>query len=104
MPKYLDSSAVEIITPRSSFFSSLKIPSITSPLSLPSLSSSWSRFAWATEGEETSPSMETAISRWFSGLIYEISTAGIKPICFVSTLSRSSGTRELSRIYRMTFL
>ena len=24
--------------------------------------------------------MDTAISRWFSGLIYEISTAGIKPM------------------------
>ena len=39
-----------------------KIPSMTSPLSLPSLSSSRSRLAWASEGEACSPSMETAIS------------------------------------------
>ena len=62
LPKYFSSSAVEIITPRSSFFCSDKIPSMTSPLSLPSLSSSRSRLAWASEGEACSPSMETAIS------------------------------------------
>ena len=36
LPKYFSSSAVEIITPRSSFFFSDKMPSMTSPLSLPS--------------------------------------------------------------------
>ena len=59
--------------------------------------SSRSRFACLTEGEDCSPSMDTAISRWFSGLIYDSSTAGIKPMLFASTFSRSSGTRWLRR-------
>lgn len=46
-----------------------KMPSMTSPLSFPSLSSSRSFFAWAREGDACSPSMETAISRWFLGRI-----------------------------------
>ncbi|EQH13768.1 hypothetical protein QKU_1453 [Clostridioides difficile DA00203] len=97
LPKYLLSSSVLMITLSTSLFSSLKMPSITSPLSRPSWSSSRSRFACLTEGEDCSPSIDTAMSRWFSGLIYDSSTAGIKPIFFVSTFSRSSGTRWLSR-------
>ena len=49
------------------------------------------------QGEACSLSMETAIRRWFLGRVKEGSTAGMKPIFFSTILSKSSGTRELSR-------
>ena len=61
LPKYFSSSALLMITLSTSFFSCDRIPSITSPLSLPSLSSSRIFCACDSEGEDCCPSMDTAI-------------------------------------------
>ena len=61
LPKYFSSSALLMITLSTSFFSCDRIQSITSPLSLPSLSSSRIFCACDSEGEDCYHSMDTAI-------------------------------------------